>query len=216
MKNVKKNFLKSAKLLVLIVCAAGFFLIAENVARKKILKIDVATYNFISNYVMSDFLTPVVKFATNLGGPIFLIGAAIVLFVIIKNKKIGIAIILNLGISAAFNQLLKQIFKRERPNELRIVNESGYSFPSGHSMASLAFYGFIIYLIYKNVKNRRVKLISILLLGALIFIIGTSRIYLGVHYASDVAAGFLFSIFYLIIFTEITRKFTTKNERAEK
>ncbi len=73
-------------------------------------------------------------------------------------------------------------------------------------MVSMAFYGFLIYLIYKNVKNRYIKAVSILLLLTLIFLIGTSRIYLGVHYTSDVIGGFLLAIIYLAIYTEILNR----------
>ena len=90
--------------------------------------------------------------------------------------------------------------QRPRPTEHRIIDESGYSFPSGHSMVSAAFYGFLIYLIYKNVKNKYLKWGLITILSLLVFLIGVSRIYLGVHYTSDVLAGFLVAISYLIIF----------------
>lgn len=66
-------------------------------------------------------------------------------------------------------------------------------------MASLAFYGYLIYLIYKNVKNKKLKITLCILLSILILLIGISRIYLGVHYTSDVIAGLCFSVAYLII-----------------
>lgn len=85
----------------------------------------------------------------------------------------------------------------------------GYSFPSGHSMVSMAFYGFLIYLIYNNIKNKYIKWILICSLSILIILIGISRIYLGVHYTSDVLAGFLLSISYLVIYTRIVKEVTT-------
>ena len=74
-------------------------------------------------------------------------------------------------------------------------------------MVSLSFYGFLIYLIYKNIQNKYIKWILILLLGLFIFIVGTSRIYLGVHYTSDVLGGFLISISYLVIYISASNKF---------
>ncbi len=123
------------------------------------------------------------------------------------NKKIGISIFSNLVIVTILNQLLKAILQRPRPTEYRIVEETGYSFPSGHSMVSMAFYGYLIYLIYKYVKNKYIKWISIVLLSILVCSIGISRIYLGVHYTSDVLGGFLISMSYLVIYISAVNKF---------
>ena len=125
----------------------------------------------------------------------------------IKNKKIGLLIGTNLVIVTILNQVLKFILQRPRPTEYRIINEIGYSFPSGHSMVSMAFYGFLIYLIYKNVKNKYLKLSLISILSLLIVMIGISRIYLGVHYTSDVCAGFLISISYLVLYINLANRF---------
>ena len=110
------------------------------------------------------------------------------------------------------NQVIKHIIRRPRPNVLRLVEESGYSFPSGHSMVSMAFYGIIIYLVYKNVSNKYLKWILIILLSLLILSIGFSRIYVGVHYFTDVAGGFLLGLAYLIIYINICNKRIGKNE----
>ena len=129
------------------------------------------------------------------------------MFILIKNKKIGFSIISNLVIVTILNQLLKNILQRPRPNEFRIIEETGYSFPSGHSMVSMAFYGYLIYLIYIYVKNKYLKCTLIVLLSILICTIGISRIYLGVHYTSDVLGGFLISISYLVIYISAVNKF---------
>ena len=166
----------------------------------------------VSKYLISDTLTPFAKLITNFANMYFLIVSSIVLTIAIKNKKIGLTIFINLGLSALVNFILKQILQRPRPIEHRIIDETGYSLPSGHSMVSMAFYGFLIYLIYKNVKNRYLKIILIFLLSTLIISIGISRIYLGVHYTSDVIAGFLVAITYLIIYTHSIKNIISKNE----
>ena len=206
-EKIKEFIIKNLKWIILFICLIGFLALAEDVFNKEIVKGDIIGYKFISTYLISDFATPIAKFITNFGGAIFLIGIAVLLFVVIKNKKIGITIISNLFIITILNQLLKRILQRPRPEAFRIINESGYSFPSGHSMVSMAFYGYLIYLIYKYVKNKYIKWGSIILLGALICSIGVSRIYLGVHYTSDVLGGFLLSISYLVIYISTVNKF---------
>ena len=205
-EKIKEFIIKNLKWIILFICLIGFLALAEDVFNKEIMNGDIIGYKFISTYLISDFATPIAKFITNFGGAIFLISTAIILFVVIKNKKIGITIISNLGIITILNQLLKRLLQRPRPEEFRIINESGYSFPSGHSMISMAFYGYLIYLIYKYIKNKYLKWSLITILGILIVSIGISRIYLGVHYTSDVLAGFLISISYLIVYISIVNK----------
>lgn len=196
---------KNIKWIALFICLVLIIGIVIDVLSKEINKLDVMGYDFVSEHLISDNITPIAKSITQLGGVIGLITLAIILSITIKNKKTSILIWVNLGISALLNQILKYIIQRPRPTEYRIIDESGYSFPSGHSMVSAAFYGFLIYLIYKNVKNTYLKCGLITVLSLLIILIGISRIYLGVHYTSDVLAGFLISISYLIIFTHFIK-----------
>ena len=208
MKEKVKDFIvKNLKWIILFICLVGFLAIAENVFHKEIMMKDIIGYKLVSTFLISDFATPIAKFITNFGGAIFLIIATIILFILIKNKKIGFSIISNLVIVTILNQLLKNILQRPRPNEFRIIEETGYSFPSGHSMVSMAFYGYLIYLIYRYVKNKYLKWTLIVLFSILICTIGISRIYLGVHYTSDVLGGFLISISYLVIYISAVNKF---------
>lgn len=209
---IKEFIVKNLKWIILFICLIGFCALAEDVFNKEIMKGDIIGYKIISTFLISDFATPIAKFITNFGGAIFLVIATITLFIVIKNKKIGISILSNLAIVTVLNQLIKRILQRPRPTEYRIIEETGYSFPSGHSMISMAFYGYFIYLIYKYVKNKYVKWISIILLSLLICLIGISRIYLGVHYTSDVLGGFLISISYLIIYISAANKFIIEKE----
>lgn len=213
MKEKTKEFMKkNFKWLVLFITLIGFLALVEDVFNKEIMNGDIIGYKIISTFLISDFATPIAKFITNFGGAIFLITLTVILFILIKNKKIGLSIFSNLVIITGLNQLLKRILQRPRPTEFRIIEETGYSFPSGHSMVSMAFYGYLIYLIYKYVKNKYVKWISIVLLGILICSIGVSRIYLGVHYTSDVLGGFLLSISYLILFISSVNKFFIEDD----
>ena len=207
LEKVKEYIIKNIKWIILFICLIGFLALAEDVFNKEIMKGDIIGYNLVSTFLISDFATPIAKFITNFGGAIFLIVLTITLIILIKNKKIGLSIFTNLAVITILNQILKRILQRPRPTEYRIVEETGYSFPSGHSMVSMAFYGYLIYLIYKYVKNKYLKWTLITLLSFLIVSIGISRIYLGVHYTSDVIGGFIISISYLIIYITATNKF---------
>lgn len=205
---------KSYKTLVLLICLIGILAIVVDLLQQKITEKDMFVYNFIATHFISDFSLPIVKFITNLGSATFIVLLSTLLLLTIKNKLIGLIIFLNSAICGALNQILKIIVQRPRPVGYRLIDENGYSFPSGHSMVSAAFYGFLIYLVYKNVKNKYVKYSIITILILLVLCIGISRIYLGVHYASDVIAGFLISICYLIVFISIisNNKVLEKNQ----
>ncbi len=214
MKKILKLTKDNYKWIILSICLILFLALAEDVFNKEIMQEDIIGYNFVKTYLIKKEITPVMKLITFFGGATCLIGLTIILFITIKNKKIGLLIGTNLIVITILNQIFKFILQRPRPTENRIINENGYSFPSGHSMISMAFYGFLIYLIYKYVKNKKLKYISITLISILIIFIGISRIYLGVHYTSDVLAGFLFSISYLIIFILIANnKVLNKNSK---
>lgn len=210
--NIKKFLRKNLRWIILFICMLIFLETAEDVFENEIMKRDIIGYDLISTYLMSDFITPIAKFITHFGGAIFLVSFATILFILIKNKKIGICIYINLFIVTILNLILKNIVQRPRPTEYRLINEHGYSFPSGHSMASAAFYGFLIYLIYKKVENRKLKIALMSILSLLILLIGISRIYLGVHYTSDVLAGFCVSISYLAIYTNVIDDFINNKE----
>ena len=206
-ENVIKFIKNNWRWMLLFICLIGFLALAEEVFHQEIMNGDIVGYDIVSKLFKFNVSTPIAKFITNFGGAIFVISLTTILFFVIKDKKIGISIITNLGIVTILNQIIKFIMQRPRPTEFRIIEETGYSFPSGHSMVSMAFYGYLIYLIYKYVKNKYVKWISIVLLSILICSIGVSRIYLGVHYTSDVLGGFLVSISYLILFISTVNKF---------
>lgn len=213
--NWKEYIKKNLKWVVLFICLVGFLALTEDVFNKEIMQGDIIGYKIISTFLISDFVTPIAKFITNFGGAIFLSIATIALLLLIKNKKIGLSIFSNIVIITILNQLLKRILRRPRPTEFRIVEETGYSFPSGHSMVSMAFYGYLIYLIYRYIKNKYIKWSLIVLLSILICLIGISRIYLGVHYTSDVLGGFLLSISYLVVYVSLIKNLKIKNITKE-
>lgn len=172
---------------------------------------DLSIYNFIYG-LNSPGLTMFMRVISSLGSAIVIITALLCIFLLFKDKKIFLQFFTLTIVAKVINHIIKIIVKRERPNVLTSISvESGYSFPSAHTMISTVFYGFIIYLIMKNVKNKKIKNISIISLFIIIFLIGISRIYLGVHYATDVIFGFLFGFIILFIFINLIYKKSRKN-----
>lgn len=163
---------------------------------------------YFDNYIInlfkykSDILTNIMKIITFLGSALSIILLTVLLIIVVKGKRNKILILINVIVTTLLNQLLKNVFQRGRPID-SIIEESGYSFPSGHSMVSMAFYGFLIYLVYKS--NIKYKGLFVGLLSVLIVLIGISRIYLGVHYPTDVIGGFTLSLSYLLLFIDITK-----------
>ncbi len=163
---------------------------------------------YFDNYIInlfkykSDILTNIMKIITFLGSALSIILLTVLLIIVVNGKRNKILILINVIVTTLLNQLLKNVFQRGRPID-SIIEESGYSFPSGHSMVSMAFYGFLIYLVYKS--NIKYKGLIIGLLSVLIVLIGISRIYLGVHYPTDVIGGFTLSLSYLLLFIDITK-----------
>lgn len=215
LKNIKKWILKYKKCLTLAFFILLFLLIVETIFIREIFVMDDYIYHHISKLI-SDNFTTFFKLVTHFGDAPILIGISLGTLLFFKNKRYGIFMSLNLTLIFVFNQYMKIFFERPRPVDLMIVQERGYSFPSGHSMVSMAFYGFIIFLIWKYLKNKTLKWLYTILLGILIVLIGTSRIYLGVHYASDVLAGFYFSIAYLIIYTTTISSKLNSNKSTKK
>ncbi len=168
-----------------------FFIILYFVVRFDSLQMDTYFYNIFHDKIESEFMTSFYKIFTYLGSFYTLMIIALLILIVLKNKKLGIGLSVNLIIVGVLNVLLKIIVRRPRPEDINIITESGFSFPSGHAMMSIALYAMLIYFVYKFIKNKGLKIFLMILLGALILLIGASRIYLGVHYFSDVLVGYL-------------------------
>ncbi len=180
---------------------------------------DDTVYKFISGFI-SDDMTRIMKLFTFLGSEWTITFLAVLLpFLTFVLKKKGyyrsvLLISANIALGALFNQLLKHLFRRPRPDLLRLVEISGYSFPSGHSMNSMIFYGFIAYLLMKNGRHWSSYMFAGAI-GLMILMIGISRIYLGVHYASDVLGGFLIGLGWLVLAASVTKNLTAPNLKRQ-
>ncbi len=137
------------------------------------------------------FFTYITKFA-NTVTIIFLTGISFVFLYKYKEKVAAFWLLINAAlIQGIGNTLLKLFFNRQRPSVEHLVSAGGTSFPSGHAMGSMLFYGTFIFLMPKFIHNKKLCLAIQLLLGLLVLGVGISRIYVGVHYPTDVIGGFL-------------------------
>lgn len=184
--------------IIIFLCLISFLIIGLYVIKIDGNVIDSSFYNFIISF-KSKYTTLFFKGVTFLSSVLFMVVVSILLL-LVKKIKYRKLMLINIILDVILNTCLKYIFRRERPRDIMMVIENGFSFPSGHTMLATIFYGFIIYLIYKSDKSRKFKYVSIILLSLLILLIGISRIYLGVHYTTDVLGGYLISISYLMIF----------------
>lgn len=184
-----------------IVAILLFAKLAEEVVTKELTGFDLGVYHFIAQF-KTPFLTVFMKSLSFLGSFLVLIPLALVTMVFTYYHKKHYWDTMMVGVALAggwiLNEILKRAFHRQRPHILRLVEATGYSFPSGHSMISFIFYGFLAYIFWINLDNKILRFIITGLFGLLVILIGLSRIYLGVHYASDVIGGFVAGSFWLI------------------
>ena len=157
--------------------------------------IDSFVYN---NLIRNSFFDNYFLFITNMGGIIFMVIFVPTLFFVFKDFKI---IYLSLG-GVGFNTIMKTLVHRKRPDINRMISERGYSFPSGHSLISSLVFGYLIYKLNNTIKNKFIKYFVIGIIVCIILSIGISRIYLGVHYFSDVLCGFLEGLIILLTFLD--------------
>lgn len=140
-------------------------------------------------------------FITDLGdryGMVLPVLISLFLLIYFNKLRAALLIIIASESSHIITKLTKSLFQIPRPPvEFNLVQPHSFSFPSGHSLISMVFYGFLIYFCFKYIKNNLIKWTLIILLTILIVLIGLSRIYLGVHYPSDVIGGFILGFFWI-------------------
>lgn len=211
-----EKFKKSLKWIIFALCIIAIIAILYGIIKYKVLPIDSWAIENIVKNGRNDIVTEILKIVTFFGEaklliPVGILGSAIGFFFFKDNKR-TICFAGNLVFVAGMNWAIKHVVQRPRPDEsLRLVTEDGYSYPSGHAMVTTAFYGLIIFFVYNNVENKLLRNLICIGLSLLIILIDFSRVYLGVHYVTDVLSGSLISIAYLIVATTIAKKYMFKD-----
>lgn len=188
----------------------AFIFIAKMIFKEKKEEFDQHAFNFLGS-IVSDVNTDVMQFFTFLGTHLFLIPANLILvayFLFLKKHRwysIKVPVIALSSLSLMF--FLKMFFHRDRPMTPLLEAAQGFSFPSGHALMSITFYGLIIYIVWQHIERVWLKWLLTFSLALLIIIIGASRVYLRVHYASDVLAGFSVGLMWLLLSLLLLKKF---------
>ena len=157
--------------------------------------IDKNVHDFVIKF-SSETMTKIMKVFTFLGSTPFIIGLCILIFIILmilKKKDYAFKCAGILVISTLLNNIVKVIIRRPRPEYITVI-ENTFSYPSGHTMASVTLYGFLIYYLFKTKISKSYKILFSILLGIIPFVVAISRIYLGAHYFSDVFGATLLSL----------------------
>lgn len=184
-------------LVIIILCVWVFGELADEVREQEPILFDEPILRFMQQY-HSDWLTMLVKMMTNLGG---IVGVSLLVIAAMSllwwRKRTQAVVMLGLGVSGAalINVVVKMIFARARPDLWEhLVVETFYSFPSGHAMASSALAFSVILIAWRT----RWRWLAISLAMLYMIIIGATRLYLGVHYPSDVLAGWAISLAWVV------------------
>ncbi|MFC5647599.1 phosphatase PAP2 family protein [Paenibacillus solisilvae] len=188
----------------------GFGVVAILVGDKNINAFDASVTRYIQGKESVEW-TRVMKIFTDIGSgvPVVIITIISMTFIhyILHHRRELVLFITVLVGSEILNVVLKAIFHRERPTVHRLISESGFGFPSGHSMGAFSLYGALVFLLWKHIPVLWGRTLLILISVTLILAIGISRIYLGVHYPSDVFAGYLASGFWLMTSISVYQRF---------
>jgi len=203
-------------LLVFFVALALLIVLIRQIFYHKQDTYDDAVFVFLSQHT-NHTTTVAMQCITILGSHFFLIPAWLIVFayyIVIKKDKWNFIKSAVIGVSNLMLMFgLKFLFNRPRPLIPLLKEVPGLSFPSGHAFMSLTFFGLLIYGIYRHVANKRLKWSAIVLLVIIILLIGLSRVYLRLHYASDVIAGYCFGIVSLIILLWMLRQIEKFNAK---
>lgn len=164
-------------------------------------RIDQVGLRFISRHLIHRRYNGLVEGITFFASVFFLTIASLTVFIFFLVKKKWKRAIEFAAVSIGgflLTTAMKLYFQRDRPHRPLIIGADNYSFPSGHALSGFIFYGFLAYLVWKSHISEKLKILVCSALVLFSFLIDLSRLYLRVHYPSDVVSGFLVGVAWLI------------------
>ena len=190
-------------LILSVLCLAIFVCLLIKVLKGRAIRIDEWGDLLLVERLRSPVLTVAMKAVSSLASLPFIVGVLVAAMLWAPSRAHVVWAAVNVGAISAIDQLLKVLVRRPRPQGVWLVEAPGLSFPSGHSMAAMAFYGYGIWLARCGAYGLPFGATIEIALACVILAVGVSRIYLGVHYASDVLGGFCLSFAWLILFVHL-------------
>jgi undecaprenyl-diphosphatase len=189
-------------LATLAACTLAFAELAEEMAGGELMSIDSTVAIWLHTHA-TGFATTLLSTVTRLGGAQALLAVTLLAaLALLLRRRVAHAALMGaaLGGGEALNWALKAAFERPRPSFSHpLATAGGFSFPSGHAMVSITVYGALAFVIAASVGSRRVQWLVLSSVIVLVFAIGFSRVYLGVHYASDVLAAYCAGLAWLTL-----------------
>lgn len=187
--------------LLLVVLSWGY-----DIHRGQLPTVDIWSRHLAENFANSRFYN-MFLFITNFGSKAYLIPITIIMMILlyILYKEPITPAMLGFGtmLGSATNHFTKLILKRERPSLLEAADGVGYSFPSGHSMISIVFYGLLAYFIIKKVHSKTLRIFISTITVIIILLIGMSRYFINVHYITDIIAGYLLGWIFVFVWIKL-------------
>jgi undecaprenyl-diphosphatase len=184
----------------LILFISSFSLLAYLVEMDKLVQFDHRIITYVQSFEAGP-LTNIMELFSFIGDtvPVIVItlGSTFFLYRVLHHRRELTLLISSMVGSTLLNIVLKLIFQRARPEINQIVFEEGFSFPSGHSMAAFSLYGTLTFLLWRHMRTKKSRGLLLAVNSLMILMIGLSRIYLGVHYPSDVIGAYAASGFWL-------------------
>jgi undecaprenyl-diphosphatase len=194
------KFLVSRVFVVSLFSLMLFSLVAIMIRADRLVDFDLTVITAVQSHE-APFITSIMKFFTEIGSTkIVVILCLFIIFFLYKVLHHRMELLLFIGVVAGspiLNLLLKETFQRARPDLHVLIEIGGYSFPSGHAMNAFTIYGILTFLLWRHIFNKSGRTLLLIVSSFFIIMIGISRIYLGVHYPSDIIGGYFASGFWL-------------------
>lgn len=167
----------------------------------------------------SPLLTATMRGISFVGSSLFLTAATVVMFtwfMVHRWRREGWLLGITMLGAALLNTTLKLTFRRPRPVPFfNLLTPDSYSFPSGHSLASFCFFGALATVLTARIDNSRINFFTWVISGTLVLLIGLSRIYLGVHYTTDVLAGFAAALIWIAVIRFLEMQLVRRKKKRQ-